>query len=919
VPEILRLFERIVEERGDASALVARDATLSFAELRAQAKRLATELRAAGVREGDVVALDLGRSSQHVVGMLGAWYAGAAFLPIDPAAPPARVEAMLLESSARALLRPASHGASIRPVANGRPPPGRDGLAYVIYTSGSTGRAKGVRVGHRGLCPVLLAQIAAFGLVPGKRSLLTLSTAFDASISDIGTALLSGATLVIADEPLGPATLLERMRADAITHADLPPSLLPVVDPSGAPACLEAVIIGGEVCPPHAVRSWARRVRVINVYGPTEATICTSLCECDARGWVRPLVGDPLPHVEYALDEGELLISGPALALGYVDRPDLEAKRFVDRDGTRWYRTGDLVRRHDDGALEFVGRIDRQLKLRGLLVCPEEIELQLRASPEVADAVVEACEDDGRGMLSARVVPKPGATVTARTLRERLETRLPGWMIPHVVLVPAIARGVCGKVERARSDTPAPVAADRRAGLVARAFEEALRAGPVGEHDDFLDLGGDSLAALEVAALAQLSGIAIEAETVVLARTPAAIAHARPVEPWTVEHLEQLAEQRATEVADAPRHAAHGDDWLVTGANGFLGARLVPELLARTTTRIHCVVRGASDSEARARLGEIARNPRVCVHAGDVSAPRLGLRESTWVELTRSVAHVVHAAAALSLSLPFGALEATNVRGALEVARFVRAGGRKTLHHVSSLAVLASTDLPVERLDERTELPPGTRVIGAYAQTKWLSEALLRRTVPDLRIVRPGLLTADSTTGVGSRTCPLASFLRAVAGLGCLPVARDDELRVDVTPVDRAAVAIAAAVTSPACPAVLHVASERGVSVADLTRALRRHVAVERVSRDEFLQRARRGLGRDVAIALIASSFRLLGTDAQRAADLFLHTGRLFPCGPLEELLGGGADWVDEGLLGRYADRACVGREAAARENVAAT
>jgi amino acid adenylation domain-containing protein len=505
--DFIRLFEQVASERRDAGAVVARDATLSFLALRSGAQRLAEELRVAGVRKGDVVALSLGRTSLHVVGMLAAWYAQAAFLPVDPTAPEDRAGTLLGESRARVLLVDDGTRAAIRSLARDRTALGAegDGLAYVIYTSGSTGRPKGVRVGHRGLCPVLLEQVHAFGLAPGKRALLSLSTAFDASISDIGTSLLSGATLVIAEESPAPAILAERLRADAITHADLPPSILPLVDPATLPPSLETVIIGGEVCPPHAVRAWARRVRVINVYGPTEATICTSLCSCDPERWGRPLLGDPLAHVEYAVDEGELLIAGPALALGYIDRQELEAQRFVERGGKRWYRTGDLVRRHDDGGLEFIGRLDRQIKVRGRLVCPEEIETQLRSLDGVADAVLTPT-DARDGTLQAWVVPTSGVTLSLATLREHLETALPAWMIPRIALTTSLARGSSGKLDPGR--LPKGRAANAmvpRVRAIAHAFEEVLGITDVGDDDDVVALGADSLAALEIVATAQPS------------------------------------------------------------------------------------------------------------------------------------------------------------------------------------------------------------------------------------------------------------------------------------------------------------------------------------------------------------------------------------------------------------------------------
>jgi amino acid adenylation domain-containing protein/thioester reductase-like protein len=933
MPEFLGVFEEVVRARRHASAVVAHDATLSFVALEADARHLADRLRAARVREGDVVALALGRTSLHVVGMLAAWYAGAAFLPLDPEAPAQRVREMLDESRARVLLSHRRGRVVLEELPPDRAPlaAAADDLAYVIYTSGSSGRPKGVRVAHAGLGPVLRAQIGAFGLGPGKRSLLYLSTAFDASISDIGTSLLSGAVLVVAERPPAPMDLPATLRADAITHADLPPSILPLVDPAALPESFETVVIGGEVASAAAVRAWARRVRVINVYGPTEATICTSLCACDAQGWTRALLGDPLGHVEYEVDDGELLIAGPALALGYIDRPELEASRFVARGGKRWYRTGDLVRRHDDGALEFLGRRDRQIKVHGHLVCPEEIESRLRAIDGVADAVVVE-------PLVARVEPAPGAALSPAELRARLEAELPCWMVPRLEIVGALPRGPARKIDRA-----ALSAADRRTRAIAEAFEAVLGIPNVGEDDDAAALGADSLAALEIAARAQLSGVSIEAPLVLAARTPAAIARASTPTARTASDLDALAERLLGEHglveanAGRDREAADGDDWLLTGATGFLGRRLLAELLSRTSahgSRVHCLVRAANDAAARARLGELGHHRRVVAHAGDVSAPRLGLPFECWQDLTRRVVHVLHAAASLSLALSFDTLDATNVRGAVEVARFVSTGAAKRLHHVSSLAVLASTDLGEETLvtfegsprapkrqarpaplrfaslDERTVLYPETRVVGAYAQTKCVAEALFRRTVADLQVIRPGLLTADSVTSVGSATCPLASFLRAARALGCLPVARDDWLRVDVTPIDLASRAIADVVTAARHEPVVHVASHTGASLADLVRALREHAPLERVPRDEFLRRAQARLSRDTALAFVAASFRLLECDAQRGADLFLHTGRLFPCTPLERITGRRMPPIDDALLSRYVTHTLEARAA---------
>ncbi len=320
-------------------------------------------------------------------------------------------------------------------------------LAYVIYTSGSTGTPKGVLIEHRGIVNLLDAQVPLFGLRPGSRALFYLSTSFDASISDVGTALLSGATLCIEPpERLRPGPdLIELLRIRQITHVDIPPAVLPLLDPETLPACLETVIIGGEPCPPEVVRRWARRVRVVNVYGPTEATVCTSLCLCDPNTWDAPLLGRPIPNVAYRiLDEsgvavpqgtpGELCIGGFGLARGYLNRPELSARKFIVHEGERLYRTGDKVALRSDGEYQFLGRVDRQVKIRGLLIEPEEIEAQLLTHPQIQQAAVvkrPLGRQSHKGLTAFVVARRGSSTPSVQGLRQHLARSLPRWMLPQ--------------------------------------------------------------------------------------------------------------------------------------------------------------------------------------------------------------------------------------------------------------------------------------------------------------------------------------------------------------------------------------------------------------------------------------------------------------------------------------------------------
>jgi amino acid adenylation domain-containing protein len=406
---VLDRLQQVVAARPcDVAVLHRGEAALTYAGLWERSAALGEELRRQGVGREQIVGLALEKSPDWVVALLGVWWSGSAFLPLDPRWPLERTDSLVREAGVAAVVAtPGARAPFDRlgvPVVE--PSPGRagatsaparpaaDDLAYVIFTSGSAGRPKGVMVTHGGIVPMLDAQIPAFGLRAGCRALWLLSPAFDASVSDLGTALLSGATLCIEspEELATAAGLLGVLGRRGITHVDLPPALLRVLDPAALPGCLETLVVGGEPSPPEVIRRWASRVRVVNVYGPTEATVCTSLCLCQPGTWDRPLLGEPIPGVRYrVLDDhldpvasgaaGELFIAGPGLARGYLNQPALTAEKFLVRGGERLYRSGDRVAVRGDGAYAFLGRVDRQVKVRGLLVEPGEVEARLLEHP----------------------------------------------------------------------------------------------------------------------------------------------------------------------------------------------------------------------------------------------------------------------------------------------------------------------------------------------------------------------------------------------------------------------------------------------------------------------------------------------------------------------------------------------------------
>ncbi|MCY1015548.1 non-ribosomal peptide synthetase [Pyxidicoccus sp. MSG2] len=524
----------------DAAAVVAGGDVLTYRELDARANRLAHHLRALGVGPEERVALALERTPEWVVALLAVLKAGGAYLPLDLGYPQARLAWMLESARPRVVLtrsvwreRLPDVDASFiclagveedvarwpsEPPASGVTP---EHLAYIIFTSGSTGRPKGVLLAHGGLSQVLGAVVEAHGVGPGHRVLQFASAGFDASVCEVLSTLAAGATLHLAPrEALLPGPRLHALlREEAITTVTLVPSVLAQLEPEGLDA-LETLISAGEALPPELARRWKPGRRLLNAYGPTEATICATVDT--AVDVERPSIGGPLPGVSVSVldaagqpvpagEPGELYVGGVGLARGYLGRPDLTAERFVSdafsaEPGARLYRTGDRVRALPDGRLEFLGRFDSQVKVRGVRIELGEVEAVLSQLAGVRQAVVVPREDaPGDRRLVAYVVPDGGpvdeAALSAEHLRARLRERLPEPMVPSAfVVLEALPLTAHGKLDRAALPVPG-AARDATAprtpteARLLRLWSELFSHAQPGIHDDFFLLGGHSLLA----------------------------------------------------------------------------------------------------------------------------------------------------------------------------------------------------------------------------------------------------------------------------------------------------------------------------------------------------------------------------------------------------------------------------------------
>lgn len=568
------LFEAQVRRTPQRPAVESADATVTYAELNERANRLARQLVARGAGPESYVAVALPRSAQMLEGMLAVMKAGAGYLPLDPGYPAERLAAMLADSAPALLLtttelagrlphpggldvllvdeaataaeRAALPGADLDDA--GRRAPLRVAHpAYVLFTSGSTGRPKGVVVSHTGIGALAAHQLAHYGVRPESRVLQCASPSFDVSVAEFCLALLSGACLVVpADTPAGPqlaAFLAERR----ITHLLIVPSALAQVPRTELPE-LRTMITGAEPLSPELAGFWGRDRLLVNAYGPTEGTCDVSFArrlvpDAAAASVIgRPIDGNRMYVLDKALRpvppgvEGELYLSGGGLARGYLDRPGMTAERFVadpyGTPGTRMYRTGDLAAWNADGQLQFRGRADTQVKVRGFRVELGEVEAVVAGCAGVERAVVMVREDrPGDQRLVAYVEPaREHGELTARALRSEVAERLPAYMVPGAFVVvdewpltpnakldhralPAPAQPVTGEYRPPRSPQEE---------LVCRLFGDVLGVERVGVDDSFFELGGHSLLATRLThRIGQALGRPLELRDIFAAPTPA--------------------------------------------------------------------------------------------------------------------------------------------------------------------------------------------------------------------------------------------------------------------------------------------------------------------------------------------------------------------------------------------------------------
>lgn len=638
MPELLR---RVAAAEPERIAVVDGDRSITYAELDRYSDRLARYLMTVGAAPEERVALRIPRSLESVIAVWAVAKTGAAFVPIDPKLPAERAEHIATAAAPVATLTPADLARVWGPGANAGasdadwPAIDLANPAYLIFTSGSTGRPKGVSVTHTGLSSLAAELVRSHGLAEGSRVMHFVSPGFDASVLELLMAVGSASTLVVVPPDVYGGEELEEILAQSeVNGGFITPAAVATLDPAKLPA-LTSLGVGGDTVPQALVDKWAGNGRtLVNVYGPTETTIAVTLGALRAEAPVR--LGGPIPGTRlYVLDSelrpapagvpGELYISGPGIARGYHGNPVLTAERFVanpfEADGARMYRSGDLVRWDVDGTLEFLGRVDSQVKLRGFRIELGEIDAAVMRVPGTERAVTVVLGDD---TATAELVTYVTGTAETGTISASIAAELPAYMVPaHIVPLGEFPLTVNGKVDHKQLPQPERAAVTVITGrgpktdaekLVAEAFAEVI---PGVTKDDLnvattlFDLGGNSLSATRIAArLGSATGTRVSVATVFANPTVEGLAAAIGGAPVPAAALAPATEAVvAAPVAAEPEFTAPSDpeeaaELLPAQHQMWVRNRVSPDGSYHIPVALH--LRGDVDVSAmRVALGEV--------------------------------------------------------------------------------------------------------------------------------------------------------------------------------------------------------------------------------------------------------------------------------------------------------------------------
>ena len=845
-----QLFEEQVTKTPDKIAVIACDKILTYAELNEQANRIAHSLIHKGVGVGDIVAFALSRKSHLISAILGILKSGAAYLPIDPDYPQDRIDYILKDSNANQFITESEIEDYVNNNQTENPAVAitSEDLCYCIYTSGSTGNAKGVMLGHANVNYYLNNVLSIYGAKPVNMPLFT-SPGVDLTVTSIYLPLLTSGAIYLYNKDVH-ESLCEIIKNKHLSTVKLTPTHIKLLNSLPSYRSLSNVngfIVGGEALYYDDAKllrdKYGKHIAIHNEYGPTETTVgCCDFLFDELETCPSVSIGKPIANTQiYIADKhmclvpigvtGELCIAGDGVGAGYLNRPELTAEKFIDNpfgEG-KLYKTGDLAYWREDGNIVYVGRNDFQVKIRGLRIELGEIENAIDGIDGISQAVVVVRKNsEGRQLICAFYT---GNEVDAREIRTHIGKKLPQYMLPHIFThldeMPLTSSGKINRkalpevdLENIARDTEYVAPETRMQKELCKLMGTVLGVTPVGMTDNFFDMGGDSLKAIEFVSKAHNEGIYFNLQNVFHYPTVQELCiciengDQQVISFADVDYtaVNAVLAKNKSEYITAHQKAEVGNI-LLAGATGYLGIHILADFLDNDKGTAYCLVRGKDLGDSSARLNKLldfyfgskyANADRIQVICADLQKDNFGLEEIVYNKLIETVDTVVNAAASVKHYGSYQYFYEANVKTTKRLIAFCKTANAQLIH-TSTLSVSGNSFADEftgytsenEKHFFESSLYIGQPLDNVYARSKFEAEKAVLDAMADglqANIMRMGNLTNRLSDGQFQKNYESNAFLQRVKGVLELGIFPDylikDTNYAEFTPIDEAASAV---------------------------------------------------------------------------------------------------------------------------------
>ncbi|GAA5083459.1 non-ribosomal peptide synthetase [Chryseobacterium ginsengisoli] len=813
IENVVKQFEKIAEEYPQKIAIVDGLKHFTYEQINLKANQLANYLINRGIGKEKLVGVCVPQSAHRIIAFLGILKTGAAYLPIDGELPSARIKMMIADSQTDLILCVEQYLEKINnqyslsidldilfyeenfqkiSIENPSIEILPENPAYVIYTSGSTGTPKGVIISHKSFHNFVQYQANVLELSIHSKTLQFASPSFDAAIIDIWTPLVKGATMhlypnnKIVGEPL--LDFIVKHNIDTVPL--MPPMVLASLPQNRPIGKLQTVAIGGEACTEQTVKSWYKKIRLINSYGPTEATVAVTNYEFKEETNPR-IIGAAIPFVDLLLldsdlnpvadgNVGELYIGGTQLALGYLNRSDETKKHFIQApewlsgisdEGNILYKTGDMVLRREDGNLEFHGRKDDQVKIRGYRIELSEIEHHIAQLPQIIQSAVKVQrKENGLPSLIAfiQLEKNEDQAKISQNIRTKLQQIMPSYMLPDkIFIVDEMPLNHAGKIDKKLLEIPADEIKtktipkwkeDNLTQIVTHIWTDLLSLENVSEKDDFFESGGHSLLLAQLHMLlpepvrnlislqelyiyTTISSFVEEIENRMQKTEISQQSKAEMITNELIKDSELHIDFRIDKLPDA-NILTNPKNIFLTGTTGFVGSHLLEELLLQTSASIYCLVRASSSEEGLERIKKTFMkfklpwssdyDLRVIAMIGDLSQPHFGMKNADYDFITKQIEVIYHSGSSVSYVQPYELIKKSNIDGLHNIIDLAVTGKTKFLMLLSSMGVF-SWGRPFTKktwMHEDDSIDQNMSAVSrdlGYIKSKWVMESIAEK------------------------------------------------------------------------------------------------------------------------------------------------------------------------------------------------